>query len=153
TVPGFHFRSHYFVLVMPVLALLTGAAVQHATQLLAGLPFRFLAVAPVLTFAFLFAKGVARERQLFFELSPVEACRSLYAFQPFPESLAIADYIRTHSPPDAPIAVLGSEPQIYFYAHRRSATGYIYTYPLMERQPFAWQMQAEMSQEIQAAKP
>jgi hypothetical protein len=25
-------------------------------------------------------------------------------------------------------AILGSEPETYFYAHRHSATGYIYTY-------------------------
>ena len=85
--------------------------------------------------------------------SPLEACRSLYGFEPFPESLTIAQYIRAHSSPDARIAVLGSEPQIYFYAHRRSATGYIYTYPLMERQPFAGQMRQEMVQELEAAKP
>ena len=37
-------------------------------------------------------------------------------------------YIRNHSGPDALVAVLGSEPEIYFLAHRHSATGYIYTY-------------------------
>jgi len=49
--------------------------------------------------------------------------------------------------------VIGSEPQIYFYANRRSATGYIYTYPLMEPQPYAARMQQEMRAEIEAAHP
>jgi len=150
--PGFHFRPHYFVLLMPVLALLTGAAVQYGAQLFGG-RFRFLAAVPIFAFVFIFAKGVARERTLFFQLSPVEACRSLYGFQPFPESITLAEYIRAHSPPNARIAVLGSEPQIYFYAHRRAATGYIYAYPLMERQPFAQQMKQEMLQEIEGARP
>ena len=151
--PGLHFRSHYFVLLMPVLALLTGAAVQQVAQFFGGGRLRFLAIAPIFAFAFFFAKGVARERALFFQLSPVEACRSLYGFDPFPESITVADYIRTHSPPNARIAVLGSEPEIYFYAHRRAATGYIYAYPLLERQPFARQMRQEMLQEIAAARP
>jgi hypothetical protein len=49
--------------------------------------------------------------------------------------------------------VIGSEPEIYFYSHRRSATGYIYTYPLMERQSLAAKMQKEMTAEIEKADP
>ena len=49
--------------------------------------------------------------------------------------------------------MVGSEPQIYFYAGRRSATGYIYTYPLMELQPYAAAMQRQMIQEIETADP
>jgi len=54
--------------------------------------------------------------------------------------------------PGERIAVLGSEPQIYFYAKRRSATGYIYTYPLMEPQPYSKQMATEFKQEVEGAK-
>ena len=46
-----------------------------------------------------------------------------------------------------------TEPEIYFYADRHSATGYIYTYRLMEPQRFAGQMQREMMREIEAARP
>jgi hypothetical protein len=52
-----------------------------------------------------------------------------------------------------PLAVIGSEPEIYFYARRRSATGYLYTYPMMEPQPFAAKMQEEMMAEIERNKP
>ena len=65
----------------------------------------------------------------------------------------IADYLSRHSAPDQEIAVLGSEPQLYFYARRISATRHIYAYPLVEQQPFARTMQEEMCQEIEAAKP
>jgi hypothetical protein len=61
--------------------------------------------------------------------------------------------LREHSSPDAKIAVLGSEPEIYFYAQRHSATGYIYAYGLMEAQPYARQMQDEMIREIETAQP
>jgi hypothetical protein len=43
-------------------------------------------------------------------------------------------YIRDHTQSDDRIAVLGSEPEAYFYARRRAATKYIYTYPLLARQ-------------------
>mgnify|MGYP003299295094 CR=1 FL=1 len=73
-------------------------------------------------------------------MGPLFACRSMYGANPFPEALKIAEYLRNHSSPAARIAVLGSEPEIYFYAARHSATGYIYMYPLMEPQPFAERM-------------
>ena len=76
-----------------------------------------------------------------------------YGRNPFPESVRIADYVREHTGPDDTIAVLGSEPQIYFYSHRHSATGYIYTYGLMEPQKYARQMQEEMIREIELARP
>ena len=78
---------------------------------------------------------------------------TVYGNNPFPESLRIARYLEDHTTPDQKIAVFGSEPQIYFYAHRHSATGYIYTYPLMEPQPFASQMQTEMIEEIERNRP
>jgi hypothetical protein len=77
----------------------------------------------------------------------------LYGVSPFPEAMRVADYIRANSQPTDRIAVLGSEPEIYFYSHRHSATGYIYTYGLMETQPFALQMQNEMINEIETAQP
>ena len=64
-----------------------------------------------------------------------------------------AEYIREHSAPDARVAVLGSEPQIYFYAHRRSASGFIYMYDLVQLHDYAGQFQREMIAEIEAAKP
>ena len=39
--------------------------------------------------------------------------------------------------------MLGSEPEILFYARRRSATGYLYAYSLTEEQKYAATMQQE----------
>ena len=51
------------------------------------------------------------------------------------------------------MAVIGSEPEIYFYARRRAATGYIYMYPLMEPHPFARRMQEDMIAELEREAP
>ena len=51
------------------------------------------------------------------------------------------------------MAVFGSEPQIYFYAKRKAATGYLYTYGLMELHPYALDMQKEMIREIETSRP
>jgi hypothetical protein len=65
----------------------------------------------------------------------------------------VAEYIKSHTEPTDRIAVLGSEPQIYFYSDRLSATGYIYMYGLMESHSYAVQMQQEMINEVEATKP
>jgi len=119
--------------------------------LLAGAAVRHRAMYWVFGAALVLSLGLQRE--FLFRLSPVEACRELYGRNPFPEAIQVADYIRAHSEKDARIAVLGSEPEIYFYAHRHSATSYIYMYGLMEAQPYALTMQNEMIGEVEAAAP
>ena len=51
------------------------------------------------------------------------------------------------------MAVLGSEPELYFLSRRHSVTGYIYTYGMMEPQPFARRMQDEMIHDIETSQP
>ena len=67
--------------------------------------------------------------------------------------MEIANYIKANSSDTDKIAVLGSEPQIPFYANRRSATGHIYTYGLMEIHEYNLKMQEEMISEIEKCKP
>jgi hypothetical protein len=67
--------------------------------------------------------------------------------------MEIARYLQEHTAPEARLAIIGSEPQILFYANRRSATSFLYTYPLMEPQPYAAGMQREFMQQVEAADP
>jgi hypothetical protein len=150
--PGFYFRSHHFILLLPAVALFAGVSIDKISTVL---PSRIIAVRPfpLLLLASCAAFFFFDQRNLFFRLSPVEASHTIYAGNPFPETIKVADYIRDHTDSSDTIAVLGSEPQIYFYSHCRSATGYIYTYPLMEPQADARQMQSEMIHEIESARP
>jgi hypothetical protein len=150
--PGFYFRPHYFVTLLPVVAMLSGIAVsamiylsQRFSPYLKAIPVIFIII----------ALGVpAWQQKRFFSANPVDVSRMIYGKEnPFPEMLAIGEYIRNHSLESDMIAVLGSEPQIYFYANRKSATGYIYMYGLMEPHGYASQMQKEMVREIESAQP
>jgi hypothetical protein len=148
---GLYYRGHYFIVVWPVVALLLGAAVSVTARHISAR--KSLQLIPALCFLLACGYAVYYQRELLFEMGPLTACRMTYGENPFPEAVEVAQYIRSHSSPDARIAVLGSEPEICFYAQRRSATGYIYTYGLMEPQKYAEQMQKEMIGEIEAAKP
>lgn len=151
---GFYFRGNYYVQVMPALSLLIGLAVVWIANLLSRLRFSsFLQAVPLLLFLAAVTHVFWFGRSLFFAPTVIEASRAMYGCAPFPESLVVARYLREHTKPTDRIAVLGSEPQIYFYTDRPAATGYIYTYSLVEPQPFAKRMQQEMIREIETAKP
>jgi len=150
--PGFYFRTHYFILVLPAVSLLAGAAISKFTQILEGrlILMRFI---PLLVIAVALSVPILLDKKIFFEVPPNQACGLIYPDNPFLESVRIGAYLREHTEPGDTIAVLGSEPEIYFYSHRHSATGYIYTYGLMEPQQYAQQMQQEMIREIEGARP
>jgi hypothetical protein len=145
--PTFYFSWHYFVMILPAIALLSGLAVSVAVELPA------LRGAAWIFFVMCWAAVVYSNRAQFFELNPEQACVRTYfrnAFEVYPP---IGDYLRANLPPDATIAVLGSEPELMFYSHRRSATGYIYMYDLVQDHPFREKMETEMKDEIDRAHP
>jgi len=140
--PGLYFRPHYFVLLLPAIALLAGATVSFKP----GIAWLWFAAA--------FGISLVWQSEFLFEMSPASASLQMYGpHQPFPEAMQIGDYLRAHAGKTSRIAVLGSEPEIYFYANRRSATGYIYTYGMMEHQPFAVKMQNEMMRDVENVRP
>jgi Dolichyl-phosphate-mannose-protein mannosyltransferase len=149
---GFYFRPHYFILLLLPVSLLAGNAVRIALTAV-GNRRAYASFTVILLFGLALVWPIWKERDFLFERSIAEANRMVNGTNPFPESVRIAEFIREQSTPSDTIAVLGSEPQIYFYAKRHSATGYIYTYGLMEPQPFAKHMQQEMIQEIERARP
>ena len=154
TCPGLYFRHHYFIPVLPALAICAGAAIQILSDEIRRRHGQTMAlIIPIGLFVFATGDAVYRHRVPFFEAGADEAARKIYLDNPFPEAREIARYIREHSGPASRIAVLGSEPEIYFYSQRHSATGYIYTYPLLEPHPYALNMQQEMIAEIEANKP
>jgi hypothetical protein len=144
--PGLYFREHYFILVLPAAALLIGAVATGAGSSVGGSLLLWL-IAGSLLFA------VGQQGAFLFRMGPFEICRGIYGRNPFPEAIPVAEYIRSHSNKDDRIAVLGSEPEIYFYAGRRSATPYVYIYPLVEAQPLAPQMQAEFIHDVETRRP
>jgi hypothetical protein len=143
----FYFRPHYFLIAVPALALLGGAAVSGICQWAAGkkyMPgiYALMVVGTVVTCA-----------GPWFFMPKIKLAREMYSFDPLPEAEVVAKFIQDNSPPAARVAVLGSEPEIYFLSHRLSATGYIYIFALGEKQPFAAKMRQEMIAEIEAQKP
>jgi len=152
--PGFYFRPHYFILLLPAIALLASIGVTSIGRSLSGINALTAkrGIAILLATIIIFY-SIYQQRVFLFQLNPIEACRVTYGANPFPESLEIAKYIKKHTTKNDTVAVIGSEPQIYFYSNRHSATGYMYTYALMENHEFALKMQQEMIREVELARP
>lgn len=148
--PGFYFRGHYFILMLPVIALLSA---QGADFVVRAAPETWRSIlVPVVAGAGIL-QGVLMQADFFFFLSPIEVSRRIYGANPFPESIEIARYLKERTHPEDRIGILGSEPQICFYSSRRSATPFAYMYPLTEDHPFAADMQAELIRDFETRRP
>ncbi len=130
--PGFYFRSHYYIMLLPVIAILFGMVIDYYYLLLNKYKIKSLKWIPIFFFIISISIGIFDEKMYLFKKSPKEISEQIYGYNPFVESQEIGKYLANHSKPDDKIAILGSEPQICFYANRKSVTGYIYVYSLME---------------------
>jgi hypothetical protein len=153
--PGLLFRPHYFVQLLPAAALNAGAAVWALEKAAA----KYTAKSKAVQFAMLVAvvgfslTGPFSMGRVLAASTPDQFSRAVYGRNPYAEAVTVAEYIRKNSKPEDRIAVMGSEPEICFYAHRRPATEYIYMYGMMEPQPFALRMQEEMIAQVEKNEP
>lgn len=151
---GLKFNPHYFVVALPAVGMLLGLAVAEVWERWKGRGgLAILSVLPGALFLGVCIYAIHADRGYFFLMTPEDEARFIYPRNPFTEAIRVADYIRTNSAPDARITVLGSEPEIYFYSHRRSATCFVSLYQLMEDLPAAPRLRQEMIAEIERVQP
>jgi 4-amino-4-deoxy-L-arabinose transferase-like glycosyltransferase len=150
---SFYFRPHYFVQLLPALAALSGVSLAAA----AGWLLRRstpVAWGGVISLALLvIAPPVWANRDVFLAESTSAISRQIYGYNPFPESVTIGRYIRESSAPGDEVLVVGSEPQILFYAERASATRYIFFYPLTAALPGSLDRQQEVVADFEVKEP
>jgi hypothetical protein len=146
---GGYFRHHYFIQIIPAVALLAGLGVTQvapsAGRFGERLPYVLCGLATVYV--------VSMAPWYYLPGSAEEKCRRLYADNPFPESQEIAQFIAANSSPGDSVLVVGSEPQILHYSKRRSATRYILMYPLMTPFPDSADRQKSVLEEIRRNDP
>lgn len=152
--PGYFFRPHYFVLILPSVALLFGLGVEFLTQLFKPIEGKILRLAiPAATAVIALLSPIASHADIFFQSSNFFVARATYGGHPLSEAKTISRFLEAWSAPEDRIGIIGSEPEMFFYTKRRSATGYLYHYSVIERQPYAQQMMREMTAEIESASP
>ncbi len=147
---GLMFRPQYFILLAPFAALLAGVTWNALVGRIRRAALRLLVCTCLVIASFVvlvepLLRGINQKSD--------GICREVYGMNPFPEYPLIADYVRKHTRPEDRLAILGSEPGIYFLADRRPAMPHVCIYEMMKPHAYARQMQAEAIQEIEKAKP
>ena len=153
TAAGLYFRGHYFILMLPVICLLIGDGFQRLEDALGRGRAPWLRAAPAGLFVAAGLWLAWENRAVWFELPVAKASKAMYLAEAFVECQQVGNYIREHSGPEDRIAVIGSEPEIYFYARRHSVSGYIYMYDLVREQPYAPRMRREFMDDVESLKP
>ena len=150
--PGFYFREHYFILLMPSLSMFAGIGACSFLKLSPtrhGLKFSFLLCALFI----ILVTPLYTQKNIFFKMSNFELMRHTYDINPFSESIKLSAYIKEKTNTDDAIAILGSEPQVYYLSKRKSATRFIYMYPLTDEHRYGRVLQAEMIKELENSQP
>ena len=65
----------------------------------------------------------------------------------------MGDFVAAHTSPAEPIFIAGSEPQIYYYAQRKSAGPYIFVYPLLAPFPGVRERQRAALDDLHNSRP
>ena len=116
---GGYFRGHYFMQILPAVALLaSGQLVALIRQRWPRHLFSLSAAALGLIIGFAVWTG----SWYYGRTSPEEKSRRLYGKNPFAESVSVGHYLADHSGPEDHVFVFGSEPQILYDAGRPSAS-------------------------------
>jgi hypothetical protein len=147
-----YFFPHYFQQLLPPLALAGAAGAEwfDAIKLWKIIPVwcrraalsLILVVLPAITlWPFLFT------------YTPAEAVREIYPGNFFADMPEFAQRIKNVTPPEARVFIFGAEPELLFYAHRPSATRYIFLFPLYGPYGSAREKQTAAAAEIERAQP
>lgn len=146
---GFHFYPHYFVILIPVIAIYNGLFVQNigiiinkATNIKWGFIF------PTILFFYAWSQIIRYDNDYFFKPDYDQILRNCYGTNPFPESKVIGEFIKKYTNKNDKIVIACSEPQIGFYAQRISTSGQIFTYPLVDNGKYMTDLQDEFIESI-----
>jgi hypothetical protein len=150
--PTLQFTTHYFVLMLPVIAILAARACAWFAAWLAARSSLLARRVPWLLFGLAWEAAACSHFDMFLAKGPKEGAALIYSANNFEVFPVLADYLRKQSAPTAKVAVFGSEPELFFYSHRRSVTGYIYMYDLVQDQPFRQRMDKEMMAEVEQGR-
>ena len=151
-VPGLYFRKHYFIFLHPAIAITCAYFLVDGAK---NISFKFSNyLAPVLFFMAtlqFFIFGIRHYDML--QVNGEVYSRKMNNYAVFADAPAIGNYIQSISNNNTVIGAMTNEPELLFYANRKSASGYLYMYPLFEYHPYFEQMTKEYMEQIVTQKP
>jgi hypothetical protein len=155
-VPGFYFYGHYFIQTLPGIAILSGFTFFAITEFISS---KFQVRSPMLKFGLLGVlvmfgcTHVEGMKDYYFSPDVEQIVRGVYGTNPFPEAYEVSNYLSTHIKPEDQVLVFGSEPEIYFYLHKKSPSRHAYFSAIVDNVPEHKQWQREFVSDVEKVKP
>ncbi|MEE8638348.1 MAG: glycosyltransferase family 39 protein, partial [Candidatus Margulisiibacteriota bacterium] len=147
---GTYFWEHYFIAIIPALALLSAYTIQKWQELKPPLLARVFFVSSLLLLV-LFA--LPYQLPVYLGLSPQEISVVKYGGNEFVVAQKVGEVIKKVLPPGEGIFIWGAEPEVYFYSRMRSVSRYTYFYPLKGKSPAAAGRIKELLSELKTDNP
>jgi 4-amino-4-deoxy-L-arabinose transferase-like glycosyltransferase len=147
TLPGFAF-PHYFAQLAPAVAVASG----WALSVIGERAKRPVAIVAVLI-ATMTVNSLYEHWSYFASVRPEVFSRSFFGLSPFPESVELSAFLAARTSAQDRIFIFGSEPQILFYAKRKSATPFAMIYPLTSAYPRYREFQERVWHDIEQNHP
>ncbi len=151
---GFQFYQHYFVMLLPPLAILVGIFGKFSYEFLfqkinnigvLAIPILFIIVACI--------QPIYADSAYYFQPDFNKIQRKLYGNNPFPESVEIAKQLKNIAQPNDEMVVFGSEPQLPFYANIPSVSGHVFIYPIVDGGQHNERLFKQFTQSVLNKKP
>lgn len=149
TCPGYAY-GHYFAQILPGLAVTTGIGTVYLVELSSDkLKYKIFLTLFCLTVLI----PLIVNSDYYIKNSPEENSRAFFGYEPFPESVDLANYIKERTTEKDKVLIFGSEAQIFVYSQRKSATAFALFYPLMSSYPKYMEFQQRTWKDIQENDP
>ena len=144
------FLGHYYLMIMPFFVLICGSLFSSLIQIFKN---KWKIIIPVaILFITIFCMIYPLRRQ--FSMSPNELSLWVYSSDnPFTESKEVARQLSKITNKNDQVFIYGSEPQIYYYAERKSSTRFVITYPLFFNTPYQEIFQKELISDLEENPP
>jgi hypothetical protein len=142
--------GHYYLLLMPFWAILCAGAIYHLSRFIEAKSTLLFSLLITFIVAIYMLMGVGEQ----FSKTPLEIGRWVYGQgNPFEESVMIAKKLQEFTSPSDTIFIAGSEPQILYYADRKSSSRFVITYPFVIKTPMQVAYQKETIRELKENHP
>ncbi len=151
-VPGLYFRKHYFIFLHPAVAIAAAYFLVDGSKIISNKFKNYFAPAVFAIGTLQFLIFGFRNYDMF-QINGETYSRKMANYAIFADAPAIGNYIRSISDSNKVIGTMTNEPELLFYANRKSASGYLYMYPLFEYHPYFEQMTKEYMEQIVTQKP
>lgn len=143
--PGKRFYNHYWLQLLPALALLIAAFFYHLEQWIArAMPRVNWRPAMAGLMAAVLLAPVVRNSPTLFNGDHDRILRTIFPGNPYPEDKVLAQFISERIQTEDQVAILGSEPQYYVYLDKKAPSKHFYMAFTMRPIPQSegWQQEA-----------